>query len=59
MDIANTLSQQHTDDSTHGHHQMVNIMLINFFAVEDGEAVYSQQKQDMVLIVTQILKIQA
>jgi len=34
-------------------------MLINFFAAEDGEAVYSQQKQDMVLIVTQILKIQA
>ena len=59
MDIANTFFQQHTDDSTHGHHQMVNIILIKFFAAEDGEAKYSQQKQDMVLIVAQILKIQA
>ena len=33
--------------STHGHHQMVNtkIRLIIFFAAEDGEALYSQQKQ--------------
>ena len=32
--------------STHGHHQMVNteIRLIIFFAVKDGEAIYSQQK---------------
>ena len=32
--------------NTHGHHQMVNteIRLIIFFAVEDGEALYSQQK---------------
>ena len=59
MDIANTFFQQHTDDSTHGHHQMVNIILIKFFAAKDGEAVYCQQKQDMVLIVAQILKIQA
>ena len=38
--IANTLFQQHREDSTHGHHQMVNteIMLIVFFAVEDAEA---------------------
>ena len=36
------------EDSTHGHHQMVNtkIRLIIFFAAKDGEAVYSQQKQD-------------
>ena len=35
-----------TQDSTHGHHQMVNtkIRLITFFAVKDGEALYSQQK---------------
>ena len=35
-------------DSTHGHHQMVNteIRLIIFFAAKDGEALYSQQKQD-------------
>ena len=34
------------DDSTHGHHQMVNteIRFIIFFAAEDGEALYSQQK---------------
>ena len=36
------------DDSTHGHHQMVNtgIIFIIFFAAKDGEALYSQQKQD-------------
>ena len=33
--------------TTHGHHQMVNteIILIIFFAAEDGEALYSPQKQ--------------
>ena len=43
--IANTLFQQHREDSTHGHHQMVNteIRLIIFFAAKDGEALYSQQ----------------
>ena len=37
-----------TEDSTHGHHQMVNteIRLIIFFVAKDGEALYSQQKQD-------------
>ena len=36
------------EDSTHGHHQMVNteIRLIIFYAAKDGEALYSQQKQD-------------
>ena len=36
---------------------MVNnkIRLIIFFAVEDGEALYSQQKQDWELIVAQIM----
>ena len=45
--IANTLFQQHKD-STHGHHQMVDIeiRLIIFLAAKDGEALYSQQKQD-------------
>ena len=44
--IANTLFQQHKEDSTHGHHQMVNteIRLIIFFATKDGEALYSQYK---------------
>ena len=36
------------EDSTHGHHQMVNtkIRLIIFFAAKDGEALYNQQKQE-------------
>ena len=35
------------EDSIHGHHQMVNtkIRLIIFFAVKDGEALYSQQNK--------------
>ena len=43
-------------NSTHGHQQMVNIeiRLIIFFAAEDGEALYSQEKQDQELTVTQI-----
>ena len=41
------------DNTTHGHHQMVNneSRLIIFFAAEDGEALYSQQKQDQELTV--------
>ena len=44
------------DNTTHGHHQMVNIenRLIIFFAAKDGEALYSQQKQDWGLTVAQI-----
>ena len=44
---ANTLFQQYRDDSTHGHHQMVNtkIRLIIFFAAKDGEAPYSKQNK--------------
>ena len=55
--IANTLFQQHREDSTHGHHQMVNteIRLIIFFAAKDGEALYSQQKQDRELTVAPIM----
>ena len=36
------------EKTTNGHHQMVNteIRLITFFAAKDGEALYSQQKQD-------------
>ena len=35
------------EDSTHGHHQIVNTKttLIIFFATEDREALYNQQKQ--------------
>ena len=45
------------EDPTHGHDQMVNteIRLIIFFAVEDGEALYSQQKQDYELTVAQVM----
>ena len=43
--IANTLFQHPREDSTHGHHQMVNteIRLIIFFAAKDRETVSSQQ----------------
>ena len=42
-------------NSTHGQHQMVNIeiKLIIFFVAEDGEAQYSEQKQDQELTVVQ------
>ena len=43
--------------TTRGHHQMVNtkIRLIISFAAEDGEALYSQQTQDLELTVAQII----
>ena len=55
--IANTLFHNTREDSTQGHHQMVNteIRLIIFFAARDGEALYSQQKQDWELTVAQIM----
>ena len=55
--IANTLFHNTREDSTHGHHQMVNteIRLIISFAAKDGEALYSQQKQDQELTTAQIM----
>jgi len=53
-----TLSSSNTrEDSTHGHHQMVNteIRLIIFFAAKNGEALYSPQKQDLELTVAHII----
>ena len=46
------------EKTTHGYHQMVSteIRLIIFFAAKDGEALYSQQKQDQELTVAQIMK---
>ena len=46
-----------TQETTHGHHQMVNteIRLIIFFADKVGEALHSQQKQDRELTVAQIM----
>ena len=50
-------SNNTSEDSTHGHHQIVNtdIRLIIFFAVKDKEALYSQQKQAQELTVAQIM----
>ena len=55
--IANTLCNNTREDSTHGHHQMVNteIRLVIFYAAKDGEALYSQEKQDKELTVTQTM----
>ena len=55
--IANISSNNTREDSMHGHHQMVNteIRLIIFFAAKDGEALYSQPKQDQELTVAQIM----
>ena len=56
--IANTLFQQHKRRLYTWKHQMVKteIRLIIFFAAKDGEALYSQQKQDQELTVAQITK---
>ena len=45
--IANTYYSNTRDDSTHRHHQLVNIeiRLIVFFAAKHGEALYSQQNK--------------
>ena len=56
--VIETPSSNNTrEDSTHGHHQMVNteIRLIIFFAAKDEEALYSQQKQDRERTVAQIM----
>ena len=55
--IAKPSSSNTRDDSIHGHLQMVNtkIRLTIFFAAKDGEALYSQQKQDQELTVVQIM----
>ena len=54
--IENILLHKTSVSSTHGHHQMVHteIRLIIFFAAEDGDALHSQQKQDLELTVAQI-----
>ena len=52
-------SHSTTEDSTRGQHQMVSteIKLTIFFAAEDGEALYSQQKQDWELTVAHIMNL--
>ena len=51
------ISNNRRDDSTHGYHKMANteIRLIIFFAANDEEALYSQQKQDWEPTVAQIM----
>ena len=51
--LARPSSNNTREDSTHGHHQMVNTKIR--FAAKDGEALYSQQKQDWKLTVAQIM----
>ena len=55
--MANTLAKNPRDNALHEHQQMVNseIRLIIFFAAKDGEALYSQQKQDQELTMAQIM----
>ena len=57
--LARPSSNNTREDSTHGHHQMVNteIRLIIFFVAKEGEALYSQQQQqkDLELTVPQIM----
>ena len=56
--VIQTPSSNNTrEDSTHGHHQMLNteIRLIVFFSDKEGEVLYSQQKQDWELTVAQIM----
>ena len=55
--VIQTPSSNNTrEDSTHGHHQMVNtkVRLIIFFAAKDGKVLYIQQKRDRELTVAQI-----
>ena len=46
-----------TQENTHERHQMVSteVRLTTFYAAKDGEALYSQQKQDLELTVAQIM----
>ena len=55
--IAKAFFNNTRDNFTHGYHQMVNtkVKSITFFVAEDGEFVYTQQKQDLELTVAQII----
>ena len=52
-----TSSKKTINDTTREHHQMVNtkIRLIRFLAAKDGEALYSQQKEDWELTLAKIM----
>ena len=55
--IENLPSSNNTrEESTHGHHQVVNTKFsLIIFAAQDGEALSSQQKQDWELTIAQIM----
>ena len=55
--VANILFQQHKRQLYAWNHQMANteIRLIILFAAEDGEILYSQQKQDWELTMAQVM----
>ena len=43
------------DKFTHGHHQMVDTKIRLIFVDKGGEALYSQQKQDLELTVALVI----
>ena len=55
--VTASLDKDTREDSTHGHHQMVNtkIRSIILFAAKGEEALYGQQKQDRELTVAQTM----
>ena len=57
MEFQTPSSNNTREGSIHGHHRLLNtkIRLIIFFAAKDGQALYSQQKQDQELTVAQIM----
>ena len=57
LDIANTVFPQHKKRPYTWHNQMVKtkIRLIIFFAAQDGEGLYNQQKQDWELTMARIM----
>ena len=54
--IANTSSNNTKEDSTHGHHHMINIKIRSIIPAKNGVALYSKQKQGQELTVAQVMK---
>ena len=55
--IANTLFNSSSNDSTYGHHPMVNseIRLSIFFVAKDKESLHSHQKQDQEMTMVPVM----